>query len=207
MSNCASYISRTHGVIDDVTRSQSRSIFKNDISLFELERRSRAQNIGNTNVYFMLYLISNITSGKISLLRALNGRHFEIFEILNVASIWPHIWKDRPKFCQKKVLFMMKMSSMMSQGGLKVSPLYFFINKIIVFMITKKRTKISSLNFLCIGIVILWLHSYKPKFMTSLMTSPGHRVGQFLKAENIGNSHGYLAGKFNFRYFWSGKQV
>ena len=28
--------------------------------------------------------------------------HFEIFEILNTASIWPQIWKDRPKLCQKK---------------------------------------------------------------------------------------------------------
>ena len=40
MSSCASYVSRTHAVIDDVTRSQSRSNFEIDISLsiFELER-------------------------------------------------------------------------------------------------------------------------------------------------------------------------
>ena len=53
MSSCASYVSRTHDVIDDVTRSQSRSNFEIGISLsiFELERRSRAQNIGNANGY------------------------------------------------------------------------------------------------------------------------------------------------------------
>ena len=53
MSSCASYVSRTHDVIDDVTRSQSRSNFEIDISpsMFELERRSKAQNIGNANGY------------------------------------------------------------------------------------------------------------------------------------------------------------
>ena len=42
MSSCASYVLRTHDVIDDVTRSQSRSNFESDISpsIFELERRS-----------------------------------------------------------------------------------------------------------------------------------------------------------------------
>ena len=40
MSNCASYVSRTHDVIDDVTGSQSRSNFEIDISpsIFELDR-------------------------------------------------------------------------------------------------------------------------------------------------------------------------
>ena len=51
MSNCASYVSRTHDVIDDVTSSQNRSSFEIDISpsIFELERRSKAQNVGNAN--------------------------------------------------------------------------------------------------------------------------------------------------------------
>ena len=53
MSSCASYVSRTHDVIDDVTRSQSRSNFESDISpsIFELERRSKAQNVGNAYGY------------------------------------------------------------------------------------------------------------------------------------------------------------
>ena len=53
MSSCASYVSRTHDVIDDVTRSQSRSNFESDISpsIFELERRSNAQNVGNAHGY------------------------------------------------------------------------------------------------------------------------------------------------------------
>ena len=53
MSSCASYVSRTHDVIDDNTRSQSRSNFEIDISplIFELRHRSKAQNVGNANGY------------------------------------------------------------------------------------------------------------------------------------------------------------
>ena len=53
MSSCTSYVSRTHDVIDDVTRSQSRSNLESDISpsIFELERRSKAQNVGNAHGY------------------------------------------------------------------------------------------------------------------------------------------------------------
>ena len=50
-----------------------------------------------------------------------------------------------------------------------------------IFMITKKRAKILSLNFLCTGIMRLWPHLCKCVFMTSLMTSPSHKVGQILK--------------------------
>ena len=76
----------------------------------------------------------------------------------------------------------MMTSSMASQGGLKVGPLYSFINEITTFfMITKKLAKISSLNFLCICIMSLLLQLYKYVFMTSLMTSPGNKIGQILK--------------------------
>ena len=53
MFTCASYVSCTHDTIDDVTRSQSRSNFEIDISpsIFELERRSKFQNVGNANGY------------------------------------------------------------------------------------------------------------------------------------------------------------
>ena len=130
---------------------------------------------------FLVYSTSGITSDKKSLSRAQNSGHFEHFEILNTASIWPQIWKNGPKLC-KKSIFMMMTSSMTSQGGLNVGPLYSFINEIITFfMITKQRAKISSLNSLCICIIRLWLQLYEYIFMTSLMTSPGHKIGQILK--------------------------
>ena len=73
-------------------------------------------------------------------------------------------------------------SSMTSQGGLKVGPLHSFINEIITFfMMTKQQAKISSLNFLCICIIRLWLQLYEYIFMTSLIMSPGHKIGQILK--------------------------
>ena len=118
---------------------------------------------------------------KKSLSRAQNGGHFENLEILNTASIDLRYEKIIPNYA-KKVFFVMMTSSMTSQGGLKLGPLYSSINRITFFMITElKRTKISSLNFLCIGIMRLWLYLYKSEFMTSLMTSPGHKVGQFLE--------------------------
>ena len=86
-----------------------------------------------------------------------------------------------PKYA-KKSFFMMMTSSMTPQGGFKVGPLYSFINEIITFfMITKQRAKISSLNFLCICIIRLWQKWYEYIFMTLLMTSPGHKIGQILK--------------------------
>ena len=60
-------------------------------------------------------------------------------------------------------------------------------------------------------------------FMTSLMTSLGHKVGQIhceidvspsifelerrSKAQNIGNANGYLSGIFKFRYHVRGKSL
>ena len=51
MPSCASYVSRNYDVIDDVTRWQSRSNFQIDISssIFELEHRTKTQNVGNAN--------------------------------------------------------------------------------------------------------------------------------------------------------------
>ena len=53
MSSCAKYVSRTHDVIDDVTRSQSMSNFEIDISpsILKLQRRSKAQNVGNVKKF------------------------------------------------------------------------------------------------------------------------------------------------------------
>ena len=104
ISCCASYVSRTHDVIDDVTRSQSRSKFEIDISpsIYELERRSKSQSIGNANGYLSGIFNFRYHFRWKSLSRAQNDGHFDNFEILNTASIWPQIWKDRPKLCHKK---------------------------------------------------------------------------------------------------------
>ena len=89
---------------------------------------------------FLVYSTSVITSGKKSLSQAQNGGHFENFWLLNTASILPQIWKDRPKLCQKKVFFMMMTSLMTSQGGLKVGPLYSYINEIPTILMIPKKT-------------------------------------------------------------------
>ena len=104
MPSYASYVSCTHDVIDDVTRSQSKSNFEIDISpsIFELERRSKAQNIGNASGYLFDIFNFRYDFHWKSLSRAQNGGHFENLAILNTASISPQIWKDRPKLYHKK---------------------------------------------------------------------------------------------------------
>ena len=89
--------------IHDVTRSQSRSNFKIVMSpsIFQLERRSKAQNVGNAHGYLFYIFNFRYNFRWKSLSRAPNGGHFENSDILNTASIWPQIWKDRPKLCQK----------------------------------------------------------------------------------------------------------
>ena len=94
-----------HDVIDGGTRSQSRSNFEIDISpsIFELERRSKAQNIGNTHGYLSGVVNFRYNIRYKSLSPPENGGHFENIEILYTAAIWPQIWKDRPKLCQKSI--------------------------------------------------------------------------------------------------------
>ena len=69
---------RIHDVIDDVTRSQNRSNFEIDISpsIFELERRSKPQNVGNAYGYHSgIFNFRYHFRKKLS--RAQNGGHFE----------------------------------------------------------------------------------------------------------------------------------
>ena len=83
MSSCASYVSRTHDVIDDVTRSQSRSNFE-VIYLRQYLSESVDQKLKMSEMLmaiFLVYSTSGITSGKKSLSRAQNSGHFENFEI------------------------------------------------------------------------------------------------------------------------------
>ena len=130
---------------------------------------------------FLVYSTSGITSGKKV------SRKVKIAAILKFLKYQTQLQFDLryekivPNYAQK-IFFMMMTSSMTSQGGLKVGPLYSFINGITTFFfITKKPANISSLNFLCKDITRLWLCLYKYICMTSLMTSPGHRVGQIFR--------------------------
>ena len=50
---------------------------------------------------FLVYSTSGTTSGKKTCREQKKGGHFENFEILKSASIWPQIWEDRPKLCKK----------------------------------------------------------------------------------------------------------
>ena len=130
---------------------------------------------------FLACSTSGITSGK-KFVASSKWRPFLKFWNIKHSFKLTSYMKRSSQIMSKKVFLMMMTSSMTSQGGLQFGPLYSFINEITTFfMITTKRAKISSLNFLCISIIRLWLHLYKYIFMTSLMTSPDHKRGQILK--------------------------
>ena len=107
-----------HDVIDDVTRSQSGSNFENDISpsIFKLERRSKAQMSEMLMAIFLVYLTSGITFGK-KVCREL--KMAAILKILTQLQSDLRYEKNVPNY--DKTFFMVVMSSMTSQGGLKVS--------------------------------------------------------------------------------------
>ena len=97
-----------HALMTSLMTSQGDKVgqsFEIDIypSIFALERQSKAQNVGNTNGYLSGMFNFRYNFRWKSLSRAQNGDHFENFEILNTASIWHQIWKDRPKLCQKRI--------------------------------------------------------------------------------------------------------
>ena len=63
VSRCASYVSRTHDVIDEVTRSQSRSKLEIDIYLSSsVDQKLKISEM--LMAIFLVYSTSGITSGK-----------------------------------------------------------------------------------------------------------------------------------------------
>ena len=130
---------------------------------------------------FLVHSTLGITSGKKVCRKLKMAAILKILKYQTQLQFDLRYEKIVPYYAQKS-FFMMMTSSLTSQGGLKTGPLYSFINEItIFFLITKKRAKISSLNFLCIGVVRLWVYLYQYIFMMSPMRSPGHKVGQILK--------------------------
>ena len=70
--------------------------------------------------------------------------------------------KKASQIMQEKVFLVVMTSSMTSQGDLKVAPLYSLINEKLTFsVITEKRTTISSLNLVSIGIISLWIEFWQ----------------------------------------------
>ena len=136
-----------HDVIHDVTKSQNRSNFEIDDQKLKMSEMPMA--------IFLVYSTSGITSGKKSLSRAQNVGHFENFEIWNTASIWPQIWKYRPKLCQKKYFHDDDVIDDVTGWPQSRPSLFLYIWNNNIFMITKQRAKISSLNFPCICIMRL----------------------------------------------------
>ena len=146
-----------HDVIHDVTKSQDRLNFEIDIfpSIFEVQRRSKAPNVGNAYAIFLVYSPSGITSGKKVC------RELKMAAILNILKYETQLQFDLrceniDPNCAKKKYFhdddVIDDVTGWPQSRPSIS-LYIWNNNI--FMITKQRPKISSLNFLCICIMRL----------------------------------------------------
>ena len=81
---------------------------------------------------FLVYSTSGITSGKKVCRELKMAAILKIFEYQTQLQFDIGYEKIVPNYALKSV-FMMMTSSMMSQGGLKVGPLYSFINEITTF--------------------------------------------------------------------------
>ena len=133
MSSCASYVSHTHDVIDDVTRSPSKSNFEIDISpsIFELQRRSKAQNVENAHGY--LFGIFDIRYEKIVPNYAKKVFHDD--DVIDGVTGWP---QSRP------FIFLYKWNNNVFHDNLKTSR--DIIIKLPVQFESKKKNKWNN-NF------------------------------------------------------------
>ena len=75
-------------VIDDVIRSKSRSNFERAItlSIFNLQRRTKSQNVGSGMAYLAIGVNFRNNFRFKSSLGPQNGGHFENFEIFKIGS-------------------------------------------------------------------------------------------------------------------------
>ena len=149
MSSCASHVSCTQGVI--VARSQIESNFEIAISpsIFELERRSKAQNIRTANGYLSdAFNIQLEFDPRYEAIDPNYTRNCFCDYVIDDVTGWPPIWPS---------MFLCEWNKN-------------------IFRDSQQQTKISSLNLMYICIIRLWLYLYKFVFMTFLMTSSGPKI-------------------------------
>ena len=165
---------------------------------------------------FLVYSTAGTTSGKKSLLRAQNCGHFGNFEILNTASIWPQIWKDRPKICQKKSfhdddviddvtgwpqsrpsIFLYEWNNNIFHDNYKTSK--DFIIKLPV--VHRYHEIMTTIIWIFIHDVFDDVTRLQNRSIFLIVISPSiFELERRSKAQNFGNAHGYFSGIFNFRY-------
>ena len=132
-----------HDVIDDITRSQNMSNFEIDISpsILELERRSKAQISEILMTTLLVYSTSGLMSDEKKFVSSSKWRPFWKFWNIKHSFNLTSNMKRSSRIMPKNVFFVMITSLVTSQGSLKVSPLYSFMNEIKIFKITWKLSK------------------------------------------------------------------
>ena len=119
------------------------------LSIFELWRRLKTQNIGNSLGYQdSIFNLCDTCNEKVRQdLKLLSVWTFFIF---NIASIWHQIWKDHMQIIHEKVYIILTTKIIPSQRYDKFSLMYSLINETVTFyMMTLKWWQIWSLNFMC----------------------------------------------------------
>ena len=158
--------------MDDVTRSQSKSNFEVDISppILRPERRSKAQNIGNADGYLSHIFNFRYHFRYRSLSRAQSGCHYFKYWNIKHSFILTADMKRSFRSMQKSIFHDDDVIDDVTGWPQSRPSMFLYEWNNIIFMITKKRTKISLINFLCINITRSWLHLYRYVVMTSLIT-------------------------------------
>ena len=154
MSSCARYVSRTCDVINDITRSQSRSNLEIHISpsIFPLQRRSKSQmqKCSWLSCWHIQLLVSLLVK------KSLLGPQ----KISNIKHSFNLIWdmKRSSQIMLEKVFFTVMTPSLTSHGGLKIGSLHSFVNEERkAFNIIKNRQWYSNSTW-CI--YVLWNRDY-----------------------------------------------
>ena len=85
-------------------RSKSRSNFEIAITplIFELERRTKSQNVGNGLAYLSVWHNFRYNVRFKIAPEPRNGGHIENFEIFKIGSFWHKIWKEHHKILHKE---------------------------------------------------------------------------------------------------------
>ena len=155
--------------------------------IFELQRRSKAQNVDNALLY--QYSIPNFRwhSRRRSSPGPQNFVTFENFKILKISKGSLNLTSDMERSYAnnpRKSIFMLMTSPVTSHHDDKISLLYSCLNEISTFSrINHERFDISSLFFTHIGILAQYRNLYCFKVKVQISKSRGQKVGQILKLQ------------------------
>ena len=146
-----------HDLIDDITRSQNKSNFEIHISpsIFELQPRSKAQNVGNGHGYLSGIFSFRYNFRQKKFVWSSKWRPFWKFWNMKHSFNWTSYMKISSQIMPKKLFHDDDVIDDVTEWPQSRPPIFLYIWNNNIFMITKQRAKISSSNFQSICIMRL----------------------------------------------------